>query len=237
MTAALAVLLAAGLVIGGLTADPVLVLAVALVQGAFAVRWFAALQVLGARAGVGLVIAAGIAADFTVLVGDDARPMGWVPAVLGVGLLGALAIQLFRRDGRADLTASLVATGSALVIVAAAVGWLGLETVDDGLVLVASVAAASVPVLDAAGRAGEASRWLAYLTAFLLAGVAALAVAAASDLGVWPALGCAAAAAVAARVSAVLAARVAAPVPPLSASLPLVLAAPAAYVVARVLGG
>ena len=236
MTAALAALLAAGLVVGGLTVEAALAVAVVLVQGCLAVRWFTALQVPGARAGVGLVAVTGIAADLAVLASDDARPMGRVSAVLGVALLGALAVQLFRRDGRADLTASLVATGSALVMAGSAAGWLALETLDDGLVLVVAVAAAAVPLLDDAGRAAGASRWLAAPGALVVAGVAALAVAAASDLAVWSALGCALAAAVAARVSAVFAARVAAPASPLTAALPLVLAAPAAYVVGRVLG-
>lgn len=233
MTAALAGLLAAGLVVGGVTARPVLVIAVVLVQGAYAGRWFAALRVPAAKAGIALVVGAALAADLAVLVADDARPMGQVPAVLGVALLGALAVQLFRRDGRAGLTASLVGTGSAVVIAACASGWLALHSVDGALVVVAAVAAALVPLLDTA----PAPRWLAGLGALLLALGAGLAVAAATDLGSWPALGCAGTAAVAGRVAAVFAERAPAPAPALTASLPLVLAAPAVYLVGRVLVG
>lgn len=237
MTAALAGLLTAGLVVGGLTVRAVLAIAVVLVQGACAARWFATLQVPGARVGVVLVVGTGLAADLVVLGADDARPMGRVPAVLGLALLGAVAAQLVRRDGRVALTGSLVATGSAVVLAGCAAGWLALESVAGDLVLVGAVAAGSVPLVDSARRALDAPRWLGVLGALVLAVGAAIAVAASTDLGRWPALGCAGAAAIAARVAAVFAERAPGPSPVLTASFPLVLAAPAAYIVGRVLVG
>ena len=86
MTAALAALgLAAALVLGGLTATPVLVLAVLLAQGLFVAGWFPALRVPGAVGGRLVVAATAVGADAAVLAADDTRPAGARRAGAGAG--------------------------------------------------------------------------------------------------------------------------------------------------------
>jgi hypothetical protein len=237
VTATVACLLAAGLLLGGLTAPGVLLIAVVLVQGALAGRWFAALAAPGGTAGTGLVLGAAVAADALVLTADDTRPMGEVPGVLALALLGSLGLQLVRRNGRAGVSGSLAATCTATVLAAAASVWLALDSVQGDLLVVAVIAAAAVPILDAGSPLVGARRWPAALAAVVAALGSGPVVAAVTELDALAALGGAAAAAVAARAGALLAGRVAAPTPVLTASLPLALAAPATYLVGRVVVG
>ena len=240
MTAALAALgLAAALVLGGLTATPVLVLAVLLAQGLFVAGWFPALRAPGAAGGRVVVAATAVGADAAVLAADDTRPLEHVAAVLALALLAALLHQLVRRDGRVELTSSLTATGSAAVLVGLGSAWLALDVSRDGtgLLVLAAVAAAAPPTLDLAARAAKAPPWAGVLAAAVVTGLAAAAVAGAASVTLAVALAASAAGAVAARLAVVLADRARAPHPLLAAALPALLVAPAVYLLGRVLVG
>jgi hypothetical protein len=238
-TALVALALAAALVLGGVTAAAVLLLAVLLAQGLFVAGWFPALRATGATGGRIVVVATAVGADAAVLAADDTRPLEHVAPVLALALLAALAHQLFRRDGRVELTASLTATGAAAVLAALGSAWLALDVSRDGtgLLVLAAVAAAAPSALDLAAATVKAPRWAGVLAAVLVTGLAAVAVAAAATVTLTVALAAAAAGAVAARLGVVLADRAAVPHPLLGAALPALLVAPAVYLIGRVLTG
>jgi hypothetical protein len=239
VSAALAAGLAALLVLGAATDPVVLVLAVAVVQLLLAAVWFGALGATGAVVGRLVAAAAAVAADVTVLLSDDSRPMAHVAPVLAVALLAAFVQQLARRDGRERLTGSLTATGSAIVVGGLGAAWAAIDVGRDGtaLAIVAVVALAAAPAVDLAGGRLGLPRWVSAVVAALVTGGAALAVAGGSDLGVPTAVAAAAVAAVAARLGVILANRVPTPHVVLPAVLPALLVAPATYVLARVLLG
>lgn len=239
MTAALGALaLAAALVAGGLTATPGLVVAVLLAQGALVAGWFPALRVPGAAGGRLVVAGTAVAADVAVLAADETRPLEHVAAVLAVALLGSLAHQLLRRDGRVDLTSSLTSTGAAALLAGLASGWLALDVsrAGTGLLVLAAVAAAAAPVADLA-PAAVTWRWVGTVAAAVVTGLAAVVVARWTEVELTVALASAVGGAVAARLAVLLANRAAAPHPLLTAALPAILVAPAVYLLGRVLVG
>ena len=240
MTAALVALaLSAALALGGLTATPVLLVAVLLAQGLLVAGWFPALRVPGPVGGRVVVAAAAVAADVAVLAADETRPLEHVAPVLGMALLAALTHQLVRRDGRVELTSSLTATVAAAVLVGLAAAWLALDVSRGGtglLVLAAVAAAAPLPADLAAGAVGL-GRWAGILAAAVVTGLAAVAVAAATDLSFAVTLAAGAGGAVAARLAVLVANRAVAPHPLLAAALPAVLVAPSVYLLGRVLVG
>jgi hypothetical protein len=238
MIAAVAAFVAAGLavVLGLAAAGPVgvLVAAVALVQLLVVARWFAALDVsAAARGGAVIGAAAAIGADLVVALRDDRRPLAPVSAVLGLAMLAALVQQLSRRDGRDRLTASLSTTVSLAAVAALGSCYLGAQSSRDGSAfVVAAVAGAAAAVLAAALPGPE----IVGAGAGLVAGVGAGAVVGLlSDLGprtgALVGLGCV----VAAAVTAAVARRAVRPDPLVTAGLPLLLAAPVAFVLARLL--
>ena len=240
MTAALAALaLSVALVLGGLTATPVLLIAVLLVQGILVVGWFPALRVPGAAGGQVVVGSVAVAADIAVLAADETRPLEHVAAVLGLALLAALAHQLVRRDGRVELTASLTATGAAAVLTGLAAAWLALDVsrAGTGLLVLAAAAAAAAPLADMAAGPAGLGRWVGFLGAAAATGLAAVAVAATTSVSLAAALAAGAGGAITARLAVLLANRAVAPHPLLSAALPAVLVAPAVYLLGRVLVG
>ena len=186
----------------------------------------------GARGGALVGAAAAIGADLAVALRDDRRPLASVSAVLGLAMLAALLHQLIRRDGRERLTDSLTATVS-LAVVGCAGQLLSRHAVEPG----------RRGVRRGRRRGGRSCRGRLLLCrcprlvgagAGLVAGVASgVVVGLLSDLGARSgglvALGCAGAAAVA----AALARRAARPDPLVTAGLPLLLAAPVAFVLAR----
>jgi hypothetical protein len=113
LTSAIAGILVAASIGGrGVLAGALFPLQVALVFG-----WVAT---LGLRAGVGVAgIAVGAAAVADVLVATGPTDARRLLGVIAVGLLVALIHQLFRRDGRPGLTASLAGTVSAIALVCA----------------------------------------------------------------------------------------------------------------------
>jgi hypothetical protein len=238
MIAAVAASAAAGLalVLGLAAAGPVgvLVVAVALVQLLVVVRWFAAIDVAAAaRSGAFVGAAASIAADLAVALRDDRRPLTPVTAVLGLAVLAALIQQLIRRDGRDRLTASLAAT-----VVLAAVGALGScflgaqSSREGGAFVLAGVVAAAAAVVAGALPGPE----IIGAGVGVVAGVGAGAVVGVlTDLGTRTGalvgLGCV----VASAVTAAVARRAVHPDPLVTAGLPLLLAAPVTFVLARLL--
>jgi hypothetical protein len=238
-TAAVAVALAAVLVLGALTATPVLVLAVLLAQGLFAAGWFAGLRVPSPRGGLVVVAAAGAGADIAVLAGDDTRPLAHVAPVLGLALLAAFAHQLLRRDGRVELTVSLTATGTAAVLAGLASAWLALDVSPhgDGLLVVAAVAAAAPAVIDLVAGLVSGPRWVAAVAAAAVTLLASGLVAGSTEVGTPVALAAGAGGAVAARLAALLAERAPTPQVLLTAALPAALVAPVVYLLGRVLVG
>jgi hypothetical protein len=231
-------------------------------QVALVVGW---VGILGVRAGLGvagIAVAAAAVADVLVATGPaDARRL---MAVIAIGLLVALLHQLFRRDGRAGLTASLAATVSAITLVCALATFAALR---------AGVAGSSA-ALSALGSAAGAVlvAWLCdfFLTRPAISGVAhrgwpGLILGLGAACGIGAAVGSArnelgvgygvtiggAVAAVAlavgvgvdlARLNSEIAARVssrrrAVRLLPLAVVLPLAAAAPVAYVTGRILVG
>lgn len=217
----------------------VTVAALVVVQALFAVSWFAALRVPAATGGRVVVLAAALAADVTVLAGDESRPMALVPPVLAGALLAAVLHQLLRRGGREGLTASLTATVAAATFVALGSAWLALQASQDGgaLVVLAVVAAAAAPAADGVRRATSAPGWIGPAAALVVTLAGGLVVAASTAVGTTTALVTAAAAAVTARLGLLLAERIDPRDPLVTATLPALLVAPVAYLLARVLLG
>lgn len=238
MIAAVAASVAAGLavVLGLAAAGPigVLVAAVALVQLLVVARWFAALDVAAAARGGAVVgAAAAIGSDLAVALRDDRRPLGPVTAVLGLAVLAAMGQQLGRRDGRDRLTASMSGTVALVAVGALGSCYLGVQSGRDGSAfIVAAVVAAAVAVVAAVLPGPE----IVAVGIGVAAGVGAGAVVGVlSDLGPrvggLVGLGCVLAAA----VTAAVARRAIHPDPLVTAGLPLLLAAPVAFVLARLL--
>jgi hypothetical protein len=234
VAASVAVALAVLLGLGAAGPVAVLVAAVALVQLLVAVRWFDVLDVsAAARGGAVVGAAAAIGADLAVAVRDDRRPLAPVTAVLGLAMLAALFHQLARRDGRDRLTASLAATVALAAVGALGSCYLGAQSSGDGAAfVVAGVAAAAAAVVATALPGPE----IVGAGVGLVAGVVVGAVVGGlSDLGPRTGglvgLGCV----VAGAVTAAVARRAARPDPLVTAGLPLLLAAPVAFVLARLL--
>jgi hypothetical protein len=219
------------LVLGLAAAGPVgvLVAAIALVQVLVALRWFAVLDIdAAARGGAIVGAAAAIGADLAVALRDDRRPLSPVTAVLGLAMLAALIQQLVRRDGRDRLTASLSATVSLAAVGTLGSAYLGTQSSREGAAFVATAVAVVTTIVPGPPVIGA--------TLGLVAGVVAGAVVGVlSDLGARTGglvgLGCT----VAAGVAVVFARRAASPDPLVTAGLPLLVAAPVAYLLARLL--
>jgi hypothetical protein len=238
MINAVAACVAAGLalVLGLSAAGPtaVLVAAVALLQVLVALRWFAVLDIDAAARGGAIVGAvAAISADLAVALRDDRHPLAPVTAVLGLSMLAALVHQLIRRDGRARLTASLSATVALAAVGALGTGYLGAQSSREGTAFVAAALAAAAVAVVATAVPGPV---VAGAAAALVGGVASgVVVGLVSDLGARTGGLVGLGATIAAGVGATFARRAASPDPLVTAGLPLLLAAPVAYVLARLL--
>lgn len=209
--------------------------------------------------------AANSAAWLALLVGGGAT--GWTawaglpglsPAavVLGLALVLAIVLQLVRRDGRSQLTASLTMTVAACVLAVLPVAWVGLRYADGGSHAVAlGLLGAGVAVLaDALGISAMLRRLLAVLIAAALAAALVMRLDAFSVVPPVSAVAVAAFGAVMAIVALavvdVLAnesrrrqgelvggrpGNVAVAVTPLRVVMPIVVAAPVVYVLGRIL--
>jgi len=269
--AAVPAILAAGLagllLLASVAGDLVLVGAVVLAQVVLLVGLTRTVPVPAAQRAAGLALTAGVVAAVAVALDDSAPNLGIVAPVLGVGLLGALLLELARRHDRSELTASLTYTVTALVLAVLVVSWVVLRTAPGGGTSVA-VGLVGVAVVDLAeGLPGPRPMWrLVAIIAAAGAGVALTTIETVNDaappvsvmvIATFTALLAVAAAAIVDRVELELAEERATTGPApvtggrrrrarrssidgplaLRAALPVTLAAPVAYVLGRILVG
>lgn len=242
LTAALVVVLAAAAAVG----EPLLAAGVAAVQAVFTLGGVrpAAVPAAPAAAWLALVVAVGASAWMAFGNSDGMWPLA---ALLGPALVVAVLIQLARRDGRDAMTRSLSLTVAACALALLPVAWLALRATDDGLYTVwlglIGVGVAGLAELLPAPVA--ARRTAAVLLAGALAAGVAIAI---GDVAASvPAVGgvvVATFAALTAVASMAAVDRVAAEggdssarLVPLRVTLPIVVAAPVAYVLGRILVG
>lgn len=141
----LAACLAGLLAIAALTGTMALLLLVMVVQAGFLAGWARFADVQVQKPGSALALATAASADLLVARGGDgvARPpvLGPLAGILGVAFLLAVLAQLLRRDGRRRLTASLTATVTATVLALSGALWLAPAHVPSGRHIVAASAA------------------------------------------------------------------------------------------------
>lgn len=260
MRAGAATALVAGVCLGAAHAGtPALAGAVFVVQLLLVLAWLAAVGAPGGLGAFGVAAAAAVAADASLLAASGARIDDLV-GVVGIAMAGAMAHQVGRRH-RTGVTLSLAATMSAVMLAVATATFVSLRSGVDGRAA-AAVAFAGVGAAALVARLTDA--FLARPAAVpggsrgwpgLLLGVAAAAGAGllyASGAGgidvatgwqvalVAGAMGLAADLAVDTAATAVRVAgdqRQRSALAPAAVFLPLALAAPAAYVTARILLG
>jgi hypothetical protein len=219
---------------------PVLLVVLLPVQLLLAAGWLT-LASVPARAG-GALVAAGAALGADLLLGLAHRPgLGALAGVVGLGVVAAVLGQLLRRE-RSRVTDVLAAQCSAVVLVVATAPPLALAVVHRGPRIAAAgfvaialcLLAGEIGARVAPGRAQGARA----VTGLVLGGVAA------AGVGALVAGGTGAVAAAVATAATVLAELVVGVVAgdrrvgrPLAALLPFALAAPAVFVVGRVMFG
>ena len=232
---------------------------VLLLQVPLVLAWLALCGATGSAGGFALSLGAVAAADLLLATDDQATTRALAP-VIALALLGSFAHQLLRGRHRRGATASMAADVSAVVISAAAACWLAVRALPLGRDAV-TVALAAVVVALVAGRAvdlllpgpkvvygGLRGPWGAAVALLAALGAGAIAGGMHDLVGAANGLVMAAVVAVAVvttdlavdMVAAGLpasAARARSAIPPVAGLLPLVAAAPAAYVAARVLLG
>jgi hypothetical protein len=247
MTSLLCTALVGVLAVAAAVGRPLLGAGVAVVQVVFTLGGVRPATVPAARAGAWLALVVSIGASVWVIVGDLSE-LWPVAALLGPAVVAAVMIQLARRGGRQALTASLTMTVAACALALLPVAWValvgangGVHAVWLGLLGVGVVGLAEVLPIPVAVR-----RSLAVLLAGALG--AGLVFAAEGVADAVPTVGGVVLATVAAltAVTAVAAVdRVAEEVDdttagvltPLRVTAPIVVAAPVAYVLGRVLVG
>ena len=258
LAAATGVVAASGLISAAIIGRGTLAGAVFLLQVVLALGWLALVDAPGDAGGFALVGSAAITADI-VLFEQSGVQVGDLAAIVGIALPGAFLHQLLRRRRR-DVTASLIAVVMLVVLAASAASLIGLRGGRGGQqATVAALLGLGASIL--AGRtfdrfvprpalAPGASRGFPGLIAGLVAGTTAAALYGSQNAILGAARGAAfgivvAAVAAAADVGVDLGAaemaglseRQRSAVDPVAALLPFALAAPAAYVVGRLLLG
>jgi hypothetical protein len=103
-------------VVAALIGQVALVLPVLAAQVLLVLGWYSVIGVPGWELGAVLAVGCGLVGDVAMVVRGDDPSLGPLAGVLGPGLLGAIAVQLLRRDGRARLTASVTAASTAAVL-------------------------------------------------------------------------------------------------------------------------
>lgn len=136
MAALLASALAGVLVAASLAGSYALAAGVALVQVILLVGLAVTSGVPAARASGAVALVGGVVAALLVLGNSDGAldPEWLTPAVAaaGAGFVAMAVVQLARRDGRQELTASLTLGVTALLLAVFSATWLGLGTDDRG---------------------------------------------------------------------------------------------------------
>jgi hypothetical protein len=144
-------LVAAGLtgvlLLGSLTGERTLAVAVIVVQGVLLAGLIRHVRFPMARAAAGLALLAGAAAALIAAYRGETE-LRLIAPILGLAFLGGIALELARRHGRNELTASLTFTMTAVVLAVLLVPWVVLRTAPNGAVSVgvglAGVAAAGL---------------------------------------------------------------------------------------------
>ncbi len=240
MTSALLTAAAAGLLAFAAAAGHYpFALAVFFLQAGLAVGWYRLAPVPSPTGSLALTIAAAIAADGLLLAQDRAISVGPLAGVLAASFVGALIHELGRAGERQYLTASLAATmtGCTLVVLAATVLAERAAPGGESVVITSAVAVAAGSII-----AAPPFPPLVKVIAGMIAGLAAGGVVGGGleDLGTTRGivLGAAAGLLVASARYVVVAAKSSRRAV-LSAAvlLPLAFAAPAAYVIGRILVG
>lgn len=239
LVAAVALALGAAIVLGAVTGQAVLLVAVVLAQGLVVAGWHRCLGVPGVRGGVAVGAVAALSSDGLVLAEAGDRPLSAVPAVLALAVAAGLVHQLARRDGRDRLNASLSATVSLAALATLGSTFLAAAQAQDGesLVCVAAVSAALVVAGRVARQRLRAPSGADLAVVVAAGAAAALGVVALGDLSAGPAFAVAATSGVVAWAATLFVARSAAPDVGVGAALPVVLAGPVAYVLGRLLVG
>ncbi|HEX3827653.1 MAG TPA: hypothetical protein VHV82_10315 [Sporichthyaceae bacterium] len=190
-----AVGIAALCVVAALIGQAALVVPVLGAQVLLVLGWYSVIGVPGWELGAGLAIGCGLVGDLAMVVRGDDPSLGPLAGVLGPGVLGAIAVQLLRRDGRARLTASITAacTAAVLSVLGATLVAERGSTQGRAVTVVAVVAAGVATAVLASPMRAEVAEALAVPAAVLVAGVLAGPV---GDLEIWHVLVIAFAAAV-----------------------------------------
>ena len=247
MASVLSTALVAVLAIAAAVGRPLLGAGVAVVQVVFTLGGIRPAAVPALREGAWLALVVSVTASVWLVVGDPSE-MWPVAALLGPALVVAVMIQLLRRDGRQALTTSLTMTVAACALALLPVAWLALRGADGGvhavwlgLLGVGVVVLAELLPTPAAVRRSLAVVLAGALAAALVTvadGVAA-AVPAVGGVVVTTFAALTAVTAVAAvdRVGEEMGDSTVDLLTPLRVTMPIVVAAPVAYVLGRVLVG
>ncbi len=150
MPALLASALAAGLVAATLVGPAGVAVAVAVLQLLLVLGVVRSSALPALRASAVVALAAGVGSSALVLVRPEVPlPQSLEPlvAAAGLGMVAMAVVQLARRDGRAQLTASLTTAVTMLALAVVAATWVGLALAPAGpavmLVALAAVAVAA----------------------------------------------------------------------------------------------
>ena len=140
---ALALGLWIAMLLGALAGQAPLAAAVALAQAMLAYGWYGLLDVPGRVAGGAIVLGAGVAGDAAILAHDGEPTTGPLAVVLAGAALASIVHQLARTDGRDRITASLSATLGAASLSVLGGALVAARDIPDGrAVTVAAVLAA-----------------------------------------------------------------------------------------------
>lgn len=98
----------------------------------------------------------------SVVVAGEQTNLTWLPAALGVSVVGTYAHQLLRRDGRPRLIQSVSATLFGLAVIASGVLYIPLAVTRETAYLAAAAAAAAAvsAVVDLLGRWPQLRPWV-----------------------------------------------------------------------------
>lgn len=228
LTVALAGLIALTAPLGQLALLP----AVALLQAVTAAGWFRLNGMWPARQGIALAFAGGLAADAAVLIAPRERASDALLGVLGAWFLMVLVLQLRHRGSAEERLDSLTATAASSLLTVLATGLLAAGAVSSTSVVIAAAAVAAAVAV----RAVLTVAWLSPVLALAAATGAGAGAGQATGFGVWSvALGASAG------LCALAGLRVASYDFPsrfvhftAGVALPLAIASPVVYVMARV---